>query len=239
MNPAALPLAFGALALALASIAPARLGLGAEFLVGAVGTYIAAGALIVRRAEALTKSGFGAANAATLARLTIACLLTGYVAVLFTGFAPSAAQSTSVFGIAVAALLLDALDGWLARKTATVSAFGARFDMEVDALLILILSIAAWATGKAGVWVLMSGAARYLYVAAASVVPTLREPMVPSQRRRAIAAIQATILVALTSPLIAPPVSSALAAGALALLLYSFASDMIWQFGARAARMAR
>ena len=31
--------------------------------------------------------------------------------------------------------------------------FGARFDMEIDALLILALSILAWRHGKAGAWV--------------------------------------------------------------------------------------
>lgn len=236
MNPAALPLAFGALALALASIVAARSGLGATFLIGAAGAYVTASVLIARRAAAFAATGFGAANAVTLARLTIACLLTGYVAALFRGFLPNAMESTAVFGIGVAALLLDFLDGWLARKTGTDSAFGARFDMEVDALLILVLSLVAWKTGKAGAWVLMSGSARYLYVAAAHVFPPLREPVVPSQRRRAIAAIQGTVLVVLAAPVIVPPVSTAMAAVALGLLLYSFGTDMVWQFGVRARR---
>ena len=239
MNPAALPLAFGALALAVGLIVTSGSGFGAAFLIGAVGTYGTAGLLIARRADTLATSGFGAANAVTLVRLTIACLLTGYVAALFNGLVPSTAQSIAVFVLGTTALLLDALDGWLARRTDTASAFGARFDMEVDALLILVLSIAAWKTGKAGAWVLMSGAARYLLVAAAYVLSPLREPLFPSQRRRAIAAIQGTVLVALTAPLIVPPLSTALAATALALLLYSFGTDMIWQFGTRAARAAR
>ena len=36
---------------------------------------------------------------------------------------------------------LDAVDGQVARRTGTVSALGARFDMEVDAFLILVLSV--------------------------------------------------------------------------------------------------
>ncbi len=237
MNPAALPLAFGALALALASIASLRVGLGVSFLVGAGGAYLTAGLLILRRADALV-SGFGLANAVTLTRLTIACLLTGYVTALLSGFEPTSLQSTAIFTVGVAALLLDFVDGWVARKTGTASAFGARFDMEVDALVILVLSIAAWKTGKAGAWVLMSGAARYLAVAASYVFPTLREPLFPSQRRRLVAAIQGSVLVALTSPLIVPPASSLYAAAALALLLYSFGTDIVWQAGARAARTA-
>ena len=39
------------------------------------------------------------------------------------------------------ALLLDRVDGEVARRTGTVSGFGAAFDMEVDAFLILVLSV--------------------------------------------------------------------------------------------------
>ena len=39
---------------------------------------------------------------------------------------------------------LDGLDGWLARHAGMASAFGARFDVEVDALLIQALAILAW-----------------------------------------------------------------------------------------------
>ena len=37
------------------------------------------------------------------------------------------------------ALVLDVVDGWVARRTRTSTAFGARFDGEVDAFLILVL----------------------------------------------------------------------------------------------------
>ena len=50
------------------------------------------------------------------------------------------------------------------------SAFGARFDMEVDALLIQVLAVLAWQWDKAGPWVLMSGLLRYVFVAAGWVL---------------------------------------------------------------------
>src|SRR5215467_7842894 len=43
--------------------------------------------------------------------------------------------------LASVALVLDFVDGWLARRTATESALGARLDGEVDAFLILALSV--------------------------------------------------------------------------------------------------
>ena len=39
------------------------------------------------------------------------------------------------------ALILDGVDGKVARRTGTSTALGARFDMEVDAFLILVLSV--------------------------------------------------------------------------------------------------
>ena len=44
--------------------------------------------------------------------------------------------------LASVALVLDAVDGQVARRTGTVTPFGARFDGEVDAFLILVLSVA-------------------------------------------------------------------------------------------------
>jgi phosphatidylglycerophosphate synthase len=38
-------------------------------------------------------------------------------------------------------LALDGLDGWLARRFGLASAYGARFDMEVDGFLILVLAL--------------------------------------------------------------------------------------------------
>ena len=55
------------------------------------------------------------------------------------------------------ALLLDWVDGQVARRTHTESAFGARFDMEVDAFLILVLSV--YVASTTGWWVLIIGAA--------------------------------------------------------------------------------
>ena len=43
-----------------------------------------------------------------------------------------------LIGLAIPALALDAVDGWVARRTHTESELGARFDMEVDAFLLLV-----------------------------------------------------------------------------------------------------
>jgi phosphatidylglycerophosphate synthase len=108
------------------------------------------------------------------------------------------------------------------------SAFGARFDMETDAALLLVLAVLAWQLGKAGPWVLAVGLMRYAFVAAGAAAPWLRDPLPPSFRRKAVCAVQMVALVAALAPIVAPRASALLAAAALAALCYSFAADVRW-----------
>ena len=90
------------------------------------------------------------------------------------------------------ALVLDDVDGRVARRTGTASPLGARFDMEVDAFLILVLSV--YVARSVGSWVLAIGLARYAYVAAGWVLPWLREPVPPRYWGKVVAAIQGIVL---------------------------------------------
>jgi phosphatidylglycerophosphate synthase len=128
---------------------------------------------------------------------------------------------------------LDGVDGWLARRARISSVFGARFDMEIDALLILVLSILVWRFGKAGAWVIASGLLRYAFVAAGSVWPWLRAPLPPSRRRQTICVVQIAGLTLAIVPGIEPPFSTALAALALVTLAGSFLVDTVWLWRAR------
>jgi len=78
-------------------------------------------------------------------------------------------------------LLLDVVDGWLARRSGLSSEFGARYDIEADALLVLALGILLHHRGLAGPWVILAGAWRYLYVLAPLLFPT---PMGEARRSR-------------------------------------------------------
>ena len=73
----------------------------------------------------------------TLARATLAVGVAALAADSFTHDTPVALLVT----LAAVALALDAVDGWVARRTGTATALGARFDGEVDAFLILALSV--------------------------------------------------------------------------------------------------
>ncbi|RZQ61225.1 CDP-alcohol phosphatidyltransferase family protein [Amycolatopsis suaedae] len=162
----------------------------------------------------------GPADHVTLARTTLAGGVTALVA--DPGGPPAALLAT----LAAVALALDFVDGRVARRTGTSSALGARFDMEVDAFLILVLSVHVAAT--LGPWVLAVGALRYLFVAAAWVWPWLSAPLPPSLARKAVAAAQGIVLVAAASGAVPLP---AVAVGlALAALLWSFGRDVVWLY---------
>ena len=201
-----------------------------SFLAGSVVAYLVATVFI------LTSIGtedpharFGLANALTWTRLVLVCVFAGIVAATTTARdALSPNGWWFFFGVGTIALILDGCDGFFARLHGTASTFGGRFDMEVDAFLILLLSILALVLNKAGVWVLLSGALRYLYVIAGWILPQLAAPTPPHWRRKFIAAVQGAALTALLAPIVEPPLSTWTAAAALALLVYSFTVDVVW-----------
>lgn len=163
----------------------------------------------------------GAANQVTLARATLVGGVTALVAEGATG--PRIAVLVT---IGVVALALDGLDGYLARRNNTVSALGARFDMEVDAFLILVLSVLV--CRSLGVWVLAIGLMRYAFVAAAAVVPRLRAQLPFSRARKVVAAMQGGLLVAAAAPFVAPSLAVVMVAVALVTLVWSFGRDVLW-----------
>jgi phosphatidylglycerophosphate synthase len=164
---------------------------------------------------------FGAANAVTLMRGALTMLL---FAALGTG--PRVAWVA--VAVALVTLLLDGVDGRLARRRGEATAFGARFDMETDALAILALAVLAWQFGKAGHWIVLAGGLRYAFVLAAFALPWLARPLPPSRRRQAVCVLQIATLIACVSPLFVPPWSAAIGLLGLAALIGSFAVDVAW-----------
>jgi phosphatidylglycerophosphate synthase len=166
---------------------------------------------------------FGAANLVTTVRA-------GGVAFVALLIGQPIEPATAVWAIVVSSAVtaLDGLDGWLARRTGQTSNFGARFDMEVDALLILVLAILAWRHDKAGAWVILSGLLRYLFIAGGAIWVWLERRLPPSRRRQATCVVQIATLIVVMLPSVTPPLSTALAAGGLAVLAFSFLIDVEW-----------
>jgi phosphatidylglycerophosphate synthase len=166
---------------------------------------------------------FGGASWVTTARAALVALVAAAI-----GEARLPVIAAAAADLAIVATLLDGLDGWLARRSGMSSAFGARFDMEVDALLIMALSVLAWTYGKAGAWVIASGLLRYLFVAAGWIWPWMERPLEPSRRRQTVCVIQIVALIVVMLPAVTPPLSTVIAAAALAVLAGSFLIDTSW-----------
>lgn len=152
-------------------------------------------------------------------RLTAATWVTlsrGWALVLFAGVVTLGGSSERIAWLAVGlfglSAVLDAADGWLARRTDTVSALGSRLDTETDALLVLVGTVAVVGLGSVPVVFLAVGLARYGFVAGVTLRRRRGQPLndlAPSRFRQFTgAAIMGTIALGLL-PAIDPTLSRA------------------------------
>jgi hypothetical protein len=58
--------------------------------------------------------------------------------------------------------------------------------METDAALVMAMSVLIWQYGKAGMWALLGGMLRYLFVLAGWLLPWMARPLTPTLRARII-----------------------------------------------------
>lgn len=170
------------------------------------------------------RADFGVANSVTLLRAVLVAALSGWI------LHPELAAAAGWWPAAIAllVLVLDGADGWLARHNGSASEFGARFDMELDAFLILVLALLALELGQAGSWVLLLGLMRYAFVLLGRWYPPLRAPLPPSRRRKTVCVLQISALLVAIAPPVPPALASALLALALAALSASFWTDLQW-----------
>ncbi|GAA3244248.1 CDP-alcohol phosphatidyltransferase family protein [Pseudonocardia petroleophila] len=170
---------------------------------------------------AARRAGTDALGPADLVTLARAALVGGVLALVVDGAGP-----VPIVAVASVALALDAVDGRVARRTGTASALGARFDMEVDAVLLLVLS--AHVAVLLGPWVLAIGLMRYAYAAAGRLLPWLRGALPVRYSAKAVAAVQGIVLVAAVAG--AP---GWVVAAALVLLVWSFGQSVVFLWRAR------
>ena len=198
----------------------------------AVSYLVASNTLLVSGLRKRGATRFGRANVVTSIRSNLVGMITGVVVVSFFGPIPV----WIVLALVVPTLLLDAVDGWVARRTGSVSELGARFDMEVDAFLLLVLS--ANVSQALGIWVLAIGLMRYAFVVAGWKFPWLRRQLPSRFWRKVVTAVQGIALaVAITGLL--PVLDAVFVAIALALLVESFGRDVLWLVARRTADLGR
>ena len=207
-------------------------GLGGAGWVVGVSCGVIVNAALARGLSRHHSDRLGPADWVTLARATLAVGVAALTADSFDQPAPV----TMLVTLSVVALALDWVDGWVARRNGTTS-LGARFDGEVDAFLILVLSV--YVARSAGAWVLAIGAARYAFLAAGWFLPWLREPLPPRYWRKVVAVTQGVVLTIAAADVLPLALTQAALVVALALLAESFGRDVWWLWTRRHAHNLR
>jgi len=96
----------------------------------------------------------GYANWITIIRLLLLFIL---------GFSINKISNISAFIGFGLVIIIDGLDGFVARKFNQQSEYGGRLDMECDALLVLYLSLVHINRGSIPFWILLPGGMRFLF----------------------------------------------------------------------------
>jgi len=190
-------------------------------------------ALLARGLARFGADRLGPADQVTLTRATLA----GGVAALTADSYVRPAPVTTLVALTAVALVLDAVDGWVARRTETESTLGGLFDGEVDAFLILVLSV--YVAPSAGAWVLAIGAARYAFLAAGWPLPWMRRTLPPRYWRKVVAGTQGVALTFAVADVLPQFLTNALLAVSLALLAESFGRDVGWLWRRRPVERGR
>jgi phosphatidylglycerophosphate synthase len=209
---------------ALLGVVSATAGLGVAGWVVGLATGSAATALIVSARMRSDQPAIFPADWVTLTRTLLIAGVAGLVADSF----GRPVSITALVTLSTVALVLDAVDGQVARRTGTATPLGARIDCEVDAFLILLLSITV--SQDYGSWVLVIGAARYALLLAGWLIPWLAAPLPPRFWGKVVAAVQGIVLTVAASGLLDRLAGMIAVAAALLLLAESFGRNVIWLY---------
>jgi phosphatidylglycerophosphate synthase len=206
----------------LLAVLTATVGLDRSAWAVGLGSAVLLAALVVRGLADDGRYTLGPADLVTLTRGLLACAVAALTAESLLGHEVTPA----VVALTVPALALDAVDGRVARRTGTVTAFGGRFDGEVDAFLILVLSIAA--APVVGWWVVAAGLVRYAFAVAGWVLPWMRAPLEYRHWRKVVTAAVGILLTVAVAQVLPPGLTLLAVVTALGLLAESFGRDVRW-----------
>ena len=209
---------------ALLGVVSATAGLGVAGWIAGLATGSAATALLVTARMRSDQPAIHPADWVTLTRTVLIAGVAGLVADSF----GRPVSVTALVTLSTVALALDAVDGQVARRTGTATPLGGRIDGEVDAFLILLLSI--YVSQDYGRWVLVIGAARYALLLAGWLIPWLAAPLPPRYWGKVVAAVQGIVLTVAASGLPSRRTGMIAVAAALLLLAESFGRNVIWLY---------
>lgn len=174
----------------------------------------------------IQRTGLGIGNVLTISRGMLIALLSGFLLV-----SPPTGALRWLPGILYAgSILLDFLDGYLARRTGTTTVLGRTLDVEFDALGLLVAPLLAVRYGQLPLWYLAVGVARYLFVGGIRIrqwrsLPVV--PLPPSRVRRVLAVLQMLVVSGSLLPIFQPPLTTVVATVAMIPFLAGFFQDWL------------
>jgi CDP-diacylglycerol--glycerol-3-phosphate 3-phosphatidyltransferase len=161
-----------------------------------------------RRGEEALLPTLGAGNLATTLRGMLIGLLAGFLLVPRPTTGASAWAPGALYTLAV---LVDYIDGFLARATDHTTALGERLDTNFDALGILIAPLLGVLYGQLPIWYLLVSAARYLFVFGSWWLKRQGQTLYnldDNPTRRAMAGLQMVVISVALWPLFSPPATT-------------------------------
>ncbi len=176
-------------------------------------------------------SDLGPAHNITLLRGVLTAQLAGFVLLpwprMNAGPLPWPWLPGALYG---AAVILDGVDGWIARRSGRITRMGAQLDMETDAMGLLAASAVAVAAGKLPPALLAAGLAYYLLSGGVWIRTWLGKPsgtVRPWQGARVIAGFQMAVVAAALLPPVGPRAAALAGWIVLVPLLTGFVRDWL------------
>lgn len=196
------------------------------FLGVVAGVLVLESALLFRTIDRASTRPLTSATWVTLARGGAVAVLAGFL-VVPTPDGPAAWAPAILFALAAG---LDAVDGLLARATDSATELGARLDVEMDGLIVLVGSVVTVVDDAVPLAFLAVGAARYLFVLGSwwrrrRGRPVLELP--PSRVRRPLGALAMAAAWLALAPVPGRTISYAVAAVVTVPFLANFCRDWL------------
>ena len=132
--------------------------------------------------------------------------------------------------LAISALILDGLDGFVARKYNHVTKFGEIIDQESDNFLMLVLSISLYLNREVGIYIFLIPSYRYLFIFSMKRYDWLKIELPISQFRKFACAVTILLMIIAQDIYFSPENTTFLVILSLFIITFSFAKDIIWLY---------
>ena len=131
--------------------------------------------------------------------------------------------------LALISLLLDGLDGFIARKYNQVTEFGELIDQEADNFLILIMTISLYLNRDVDFYIFLIPAYRYIFIFLMAKYAWLKRRL-PESHIRKLACVLTIIFLIIAQESHLTINSTFLVNLALFIITFSFSRDIIWLY---------